>query len=266
MSIDWAVIVIALWSACYFDHWALYLLAWLVVGNRQHALTVLGHEGVHRLISHNHKLNDLLSNVFCFWPMTMSVHGFRKFHLYHHRFCKTEQDPERDLFEMKYFSLPLSRNGLLFRVLKDLLGFGAWDTRYVLDKMSAPKRMDRVMPYLFLTVLSAIFIGLSLWEVPLLWFVSMVTSQFAITRLRTWTEHTGTVEAYKFTAHPVILHAIYPHNIWIHYEHHHYPLIPYYNLPAARAKYPEHVQSFTQVYRHIFKLDKNEFSADPVAR
>lgn len=262
LVIDWLIIVLSIWGACYFEQWALYILAWLIVGNRQHALTVLGHEGVHRLISRNQILNDALSNIFCFWPLTMSIHGYRRFHFQHHRFLKTDNDPEKILLEMDYFSLPVTAKTLTFRVIKDLLGLGVFDTSFVLDKMRASNFLDRALPFIFLFVVSAIFILLSLWEVPLIWIISMCTSQFAITRLRTWTEHTGISGTHKFSANNFILHAIYPHNIWIHQEHHDNPLIPFYNLPLARQKSPENTDGFASVYKKIFELSENKYSSN----
>ncbi|MBU0799788.1 MAG: fatty acid desaturase, partial [Alphaproteobacteria bacterium] len=57
MVFDWALIVgsIALFMA--YKNPLTFVLAVLVVGNRQHALTILGHDGTHFTISKNRFIN-----------------------------------------------------------------------------------------------------------------------------------------------------------------------------------------------------------------
>src|SRR5208282_4423229 len=55
--LDWAVIVGAVTVAHVFSNPLTWLLALLVIGNRQHALAILGHDGTHFTLSHDRRLN-----------------------------------------------------------------------------------------------------------------------------------------------------------------------------------------------------------------
>src|SRR5262249_41327168 len=66
----------------------------LFVAGRQHALLTLMHDGAHGSIHRVRVWNDLVSDVFCAWPMLVQTRTYREFHLSHHRFLNTERDPE----------------------------------------------------------------------------------------------------------------------------------------------------------------------------
>ena len=75
--LDWTVIAGALFVAHAFSNPLTWLLALLVIGNRQHALAILGHDGTHFTLSHDRKLNDFLTNLLAFWPIGLTVSGYR---------------------------------------------------------------------------------------------------------------------------------------------------------------------------------------------
>src|ERR1700688_1090593 len=91
---DWLIIAAALTATSVAGWWPCYVLAWVVIGNRQLALHVLGHDGVHQLVCRNRFANDLLTNILSFWPLWTSLSAFRQFHFEHHRHVGTQQDPE----------------------------------------------------------------------------------------------------------------------------------------------------------------------------
>jgi fatty acid desaturase len=41
---------------------------------------------VHHCAFRNRRLNDLVAQTLCFWPLYGDLHGYRAFHLAHHRF------------------------------------------------------------------------------------------------------------------------------------------------------------------------------------
>src|SRR5262245_7650185 len=82
--LDWLAIVLAMVVARQIDRWYAYVLAVVVIGAGQHALSQLGHDGTHYLISRRRALNDILPNVLCWWPVIVSGHSYRKAHLAHH--------------------------------------------------------------------------------------------------------------------------------------------------------------------------------------
>ena len=52
------------------------------------------HESVHNLVSKNNFINDWLSEIFCSWPMLISMRSYRIKHLAHHAWLNTDDDPD----------------------------------------------------------------------------------------------------------------------------------------------------------------------------
>jgi fatty acid desaturase len=69
------------------------LLAIVLIGAGQHRLTTLGHEASHYMLFRNRRLNELISDYFCMFPVWSTTHFYRLQHLAHHQF---PNDPERD--------------------------------------------------------------------------------------------------------------------------------------------------------------------------
>ena len=125
--VDWFYIVGALGAAYYFQNVFVYWLASLVIGNRLHALSIMGHDGAHHTASRRKSLNDILVCLFAFWPLGVGLNGYRDFHFAHHRNVGTSSDPElkHKQWATPEYGLPLGQGALLKYVLKDLIGFGA---------------------------------------------------------------------------------------------------------------------------------------------
>ena len=68
-------------------------LAVVLVGALQHRLAGLGHEASHYTLLRNKRLNDLVGDLYCLFPVLSTVHFYRVFHLAHHQYTN---DPERD--------------------------------------------------------------------------------------------------------------------------------------------------------------------------
>ena len=73
--LDWAVMTGAIILAGLWNNPAGYALAVLIVGNRQHGLALLGHDGTHCTLSHSRALNEFLTNLLAWWPLL----GFSSF-------------------------------------------------------------------------------------------------------------------------------------------------------------------------------------------
>ena len=82
----------------YFWHPALYVLAVMVIGSRQHALLILGHDASHYRYLPTRWQNDLFANLFLMWPTFASVEGFRKFHGTHHQYTNLPNDGNRHIW------------------------------------------------------------------------------------------------------------------------------------------------------------------------
>jgi hypothetical protein len=73
----------------------------------------------------------------------------------------------------------------------------------------------------------------TLWIVAL-WFAALLTSFAAIWRLRCWIEHLGTDDTHRLSMPGWLAVLVAPHNVYMHWEHHKWPAVPYWNLPRAR--------------------------------
>ncbi len=95
---DWAAIAGAIVVCTLFWHPALYLLAVMVIGSRQHSLLILGHDASHYRYLPTRWQNDLFANLFLMWPTFASVEGFRKFHGPHHQYTNLPGDGNRHIW------------------------------------------------------------------------------------------------------------------------------------------------------------------------
>jgi fatty acid desaturase len=240
---DWACMIGAILLASAVDHWLTLLFAVFVVGSRQHALTLLGHEGAHFNISrHNRALNDWITCLVVMWPTFAPLDGYRKFHWGHHKFLGTNQDPERGhrALHPSDWSLPASRMRILALCCRDLLGGGLFELARLMKAMPAVSWGDRLGP----PILWAAAAGV-LWHFGQLWIMGVwvgayVTVFLALFRLRIWTEHLGiddlgTSGSYLLTANWFERFTVFPHYTWLHYEHHRWPAIPCWHLTKVRS-------------------------------
>jgi fatty acid desaturase len=235
---DWMVIVIPMMIAGLTHHWAAYVFAVIMTGVGQHRLALMAHEGSHRQASRNKRLNDVLVGFFTLWPFANPVGGYRRFHFNHHRYLNTDGDPELthkrksapawDLpadwrRAAKYFLLDVC----LFNV-KELVHLGQ-------NARPGTSRIDRLLPtFWYAGALGAIWYT-GAWWILAVWFLGTAIVFWPIFRLRIWTEHVGTHDVHRIHAPWWLRFVLLPHNTWYHYEHHHFPQVPCWNLPKVRA-------------------------------
>lgn len=235
-TIDWGVIVGALALSLYANSLAGHLLAVLVIGNRQHALSILGHDGGHRSVCRTRWLNDALTNLLCFWPLGVGIHSYRKFHFAHHRLTGTPLDPELEFKRRAApcYDLPATNRVLGRQFVKDLLGGGIREVIGLVKQIRPITLGDRFGPLLWWTIAGSACLYGGCWQAPLLWFGAIVTTYWATFRLRIWIEHMGTNCTHRVWLCWWQRLLFAPHNTWYHYEHHRWPAIPFARLPAAR--------------------------------
>jgi fatty acid desaturase len=218
-------------------------LALIVIGTRQHALALLAHDGAHYLCSRNRALNDVLSTVLCAYPLTASLRSYRRFHLDHHRYVGTADDPE---FEYKRgmaprWDLPIARRQVYLQFLKDCLGLGVADIVQTVKTLRPIDVSDAASLAAFWISATAIlaFTG-NLWCIAV-WFLALNTVQWAVFRVRTWTEHSGLAVGltHRLRATWWERFLFLPTNTWCHYEHHESASTPFYRLPELRRSLGE---------------------------
>jgi fatty acid desaturase len=235
---DWSVIAAALAMIQFWPHFYTVFAGILVIGNRQHALAILGHDGTHYTLSRNAAFNDFLTNLFCWWPLGLTVSGYRALHYAHHKNTGMENDPELGHKRMRspQWDLPATPWTVLRYALKDLIGYSVADYSIIV-RFSKPQSKREYLP-LALLHLAAIsgLLALGGWPMAAAWYFSLVTSFMMFFRLRLWLEHQGTDDTQRLSLTWWQAALLAPHNAWHHWEHHKYPTIPYHRLPQARQR------------------------------
>ncbi len=233
---DYAVIIGSMIIARKIDHIAVYVAALFIIGTRQHALALLGHEGAHKFVSKNSLLNECLWRPLTIWIFGVGSRAYRNFHFRHHNFLGTEKDPEilYKRYAQGLWDLPVTKKRQALNFIRDSLAI-----RYLM-----PKTYKGVNTALFpnykidvvgiALVMIGLFSGIILtggWYYLLMWVLPMPTFFIAILNTRVWTEHSGIRGTYRFKVPKWLCFIFFPHNAWCHWEHHKYDSVPFYNLP-----------------------------------
>lgn len=231
VTFDWLLILLCFATA---DRWSWCApLIVFPVGILQHAIGILGHEGAHRTGS---RISDWLTCLFCLWPVGVGINGYRRFHFAHHKHLN---DPDRDPEQVHRLRMsgwqwrtpcgPWKRAGLF---VLDHLGLGLLEISKAL-RIIPRYRSDYLSPGLLIG--SAILFS-AYWPTGLLWHLSLVTSFWAVFRLRIWTEHVGSESGTHETVRPKWWRSWYqPHGTWMHAEHHARPGVPFQHLRVGNV-------------------------------
>jgi len=222
--VDWFLIIVAIVLGLNF--WYLIPISIFIIGNRQHALALLGHDATHKLVSRNTSVNYILGNFLCYAPIGLPWDGYREFHMSHHRWLGTTKDPELDRkIASKMVAKNATKKNIIIQFIKDLLGANITD----IAKFNLPKsnRDKKVLIIVQLMICSLAIIN------PLIvfmWYIAMITSLLACSRLRIWHEHIGTDKTHLIKANWWQRLLFLPHAAEYHHEHHEKPSVPYNKL------------------------------------
>ena len=248
ISMNWLQILAAMALFFYFPNVLTFLLSVIVIGSRQFALAVLAHDGAHNLLFSNEKINDFVSQWFCAFPLFSDNRPYRPYHLAHHRFTESENDPDISLSA----PFPITKASFRRKVIRDLTGQTGFK-RYSIALKSIfsseadnfagriKKISDKIGGFFIsnLVIFSLITI-FSHWSIYfLLWWIPAFTYYSLIVRIRNIAEHsvtpgetnlnnTRTTKASFLTRYLLV-----PHHVNFHLEHHLFTNCPWYNLPKV---------------------------------
>ena len=248
ISLNWLQIIAAMALFFYFPNVLTFLLSVIVIGSRQFALAVLAHDGAHNLLFSNEKINDFVSQWFCAFPLFSDNRPYRPYHLAHHRFTESENDPDLSLSA----PFPITKASFRRKVIRDLTGQTGF-RRYSIALKSIfsseadnfagriKKISDKISGFFIsnLVIFSLIAI-FSHWSIYfLLWWIPAFTYYSLIVRIRNIAEHsvtpgdtnlnnTRTTKASLLTRYLLV-----PHHVNFHLEHHLFTNCPWYNLPKV---------------------------------
>ena len=255
---EWVSIAGAIAFCILFWHPAVYVLAVMFIGARQHALIIMGHDASHYRYLPKRWQNELVSNFFLMWPVFASVEGFRKFHSTHHQYTNLPNDGNRHIWYThdaageleRDWVFPKTRAGLMLLLLRRALFLTGmfWIVRGLVGSSLVPSPpwmvAARITFYASAAALLSVF---GAWYAFLLyWIVPYCTWHIAIQYVRIICEHSAVEseeEEYGITRTtiPNLVEWIFilPCNVGYHIEHHWYPSVPFYRLPDLHRQLME---------------------------
>ena len=230
----WALIAGAFAIAIVWTNPLTILLGVVLLGGRQLALGVINHDCAHHAFFKSQKVDEFVGHYIVGAPMNISLHAYRAYHLKHHKYAGTPNDP--DIGFVKNY--PVSKSSIQRKFMRDLSGqTGFRDTMMKIRKF----KLTRNWPWLtFHVLILAILTVVGAPWAYLMWWAAELFIFPAIVRLRQIGEHgtapdrtsldprlnTGTTVA-PFWQRVFLA----PNDVNYHLEHHYLAAVPPYNLP-----------------------------------
>lgn len=241
----WAVCFLAAAAAVVWPNVLTIPLAVLIIGSRQHGMAILMHDAAHGVLFNNRELNDFAGQYVLGAPYGGDMYAYRHYHLRHHKYTQSEDDPDIGLSA----KFPVSKQSLRRKFIRDITG--QTFLRIRLAQMS-PEKMEGLdgsdafqkgSPWPTLIINVAMFAALAnwgyWWAYFALWALPLMTWFFAVLRLRNIAEHAMTTNDDNVLTHARTTQANWieriffaPYYVNYHVEHHAYMYVPCYNLPA----------------------------------
>lgn len=248
LGAEWAGIAAAAWLAHRFWNPVLYALVVMWIAARQHALALLMHDGAHYLLFRHKRLNDVVAETLLAWPLFITMRGYRKTHLAHHRHLNTPLDPDWARKQTPEWDFPMARRRLFGLLLADALGLNTLkvfrrlgDLSSEGDRSEAGLRFQLLRAAYYLAAFSVIGY-FHAWTLFLLyWAVPALTWLKLIMRVRSIAEHFALVDdrlgVLTRTTRPSLFDRLFvcSKNAYLHIEHHLYPGVPFHGLPGLHA-------------------------------
>ena len=238
--------------------------ALFIIAARQQACFVLAHDAAHYRMFKARWLNDLIGRVVAA-PVGISMCTYRVIHCLHHNHLYEARDPDTPIAA----GYPRGRMYLFKKLVRDFTGLTAPKTYAYFfgapaindDAEASNRPLDDTSPALRQAArqdrwtvaafhVAAPVVAYStgyLVEYLVLWILPLVSILQAILRFRAILEHgavsdiSSPLTAARTNIVPWWLSwYLFPHRVNYHVEHHLYPSVPFYNLPACHAAMKEH--------------------------
>lgn len=218
------------------------ILAIVLLGGRQLALSVLVHDCGHRTLFKNQRANEFVGRWFAAYPLLLDMDGYAKGHLEHHRKSGTAEDPDLP----NYKEYPISRNSFYRKVWRDLSGQTAFKAIKSVKRGSGdalvrgPRKSNTTQRALGINAI--LFLLLAITGKPwlyLLWVAAYFTMYMLIIRIRQIAEHANVPDLYNSDsrlntrtvyAGPLARLLLAPNRVNYHLEHHLLASVPLYHL------------------------------------
>jgi len=244
----WALILGSIALVAIWPNPLTFLLAFVVIGNRQLGLAILMHDGAHRLLFADPRLNDRIGAWLCGAPVGASLQRYRPYHLSHHRHTQQAEDP--DLILSAPF--PISPQSLRRKLVRDALGITGYQRRKEQfqqamgdavgwrARVHALWQTERAFFVSNLLLLAVLTLAGVWWAYFLLWLAPLLTGYQLISRLRNIAEHAVVGSAddplrntRTTLAGPLMRLVLAPYWVNYHLEHHLFVFTPCWKLREA---------------------------------
>ncbi len=235
VAANWAIIAGAFALAIAWPNPLTIVLAVLLIAGRQLGLGIIVHDCAHHALFASRTLNERVGQWLAGNPMNTSLAKYRSYHLKHHRFAGTPQDPDI-IFVHAY---PITRDSLKRKFARDLTGRTGFR-----DLMRELRQFRFAAQWPWLAFHVGLFTALTLaggWWAYGLWWVAQLFVYPAIVRLRQIGEHgvaaeRGDLDPRRNTSTTVARWwerlFVAPNHVHYHLEHHLAAGVPPYRLAA----------------------------------
>lgn len=241
----WGVIAASMLLFAWAPNVLTFLIAISLIGSRQLGLAILMHEGSHGMLFRSRVWNERLTDWLTAWPMVLNMKVYRIRHMAHHRFTRTDKDPENYL----YTPFPVTKGSMTRKILRDLTGIVFIRTQIGIFKMLWGEKEGRRKrlydfyhgPILFYALFAGGFALAGRIDLFLLmWVVPIMTTQQFFLRIRNIAEHAAVpdledpLKNSRTTLAGLLERMTFaPYFVNFHIEHHMVPFVPCWRLPEV---------------------------------
>lgn len=215
------------------------VLSIALLGGRQLGLAVIYHDCSHGVFFRTRWINDFIGHWIAGGLLNTSMYAYRAYHLKHHRFAGTQDDPDLALAN----SYPTTTAGLKRKFTRDLTGQTGWKS---ITNQLKRLRPVRNAPFILshCALIAVLWFAGAVWAYALWWVAHAVTYQVVL-RLRFISEHGVAIDRLsndsRENTSTTLLSwwerlLIGPNYVNFHLEHHLSAAVPCYRLAALHKR------------------------------
>lgn len=248
----WFMIIAAINLYIIWPNPVTFIIAFLIVGSYQHGLAILMHDCAHGILFKTKALNEFFGKYILAPPYGGDLQSYRKYHLKHHRYTQSSQDPDLPLSN----KFPVVKQSIIRKFLRDISGLTflrlqLYSHRRKSTKTETHSRKNEAMNNIFpqsnhlniyisnLVIFCAFMLAGHGWLYLGLWLLPLMTWFLVVIRIRNIAEHALTSHDDNPLTHARTTYTNFfgrllfaPYWVNYHIEHHAYMYVPCYRLKA----------------------------------